>query len=111
MARGFDLDPTFFRDLLASDGVGDVVHIYANRVAARASTLAPDDPETAGSSIAEGIVVDRGVEHGRQVARVNALDFKSHWHEHGTSKMAATPFLRPAAEQEVGPLEADPRGD
>lgn len=111
MPRGFELDPGFVSALEASDDVGDVLEVFADRVAGRARELAPDDPETAGSSIADGIVVDRGVDRGRQVARVNALDFKSNWHEHGTSKMDPHPFLRPATEQEVGPIEGDPRGE
>jgi uncharacterized phage protein gp47/JayE len=48
-------------------------------------------------TVAAGIKVVSGDENGRFVVRVVATDFKSHWFEFGTVKMAAQPFLQPAA--------------
>lgn len=104
----FDRDPTFRSKLLTSAEVEALVADRAEAVADRARELAPDDPNTPTSSIAEGIEVDVAVEGGHVVARVNATDWKSHFHEFGTVKMPAHPFLRPAAEQELGALEAAP---
>lgn len=111
MSFHFDPDPGFKRELVKSDEVGFVVDGLAEQVADRARGRAPDDPRTTGSSIAEGIVVDRGVERGRRIARVNATDWKSHFPEYGTSRHHATPYLRPSAEEVVGPLEGEEAGD
>lgn len=107
MSVHFEPDPGFRRALLGSDDVGDLVGGLAADVAVEARKRAPDDPDTPGSSIAEGIEVDTGLERGRRVARVNALDWKSHFFEYGTSRHSARPFLRPSAEIVVGPLEGE----
>lgn len=106
MAARFRRDPLFAAAISTTPPpeVLAKVHAVAEEVAAVARKRAPDDPATPGSSIAAGIEVDLGTDR----ARVNALDFKSHWLEFGTVRTRAQPYLRPAAEQVVGRLEAGP---
>lgn len=103
----FEPAPGFKRELERSDEAAAIARDLAEQVADRARSRAPDDPDTPGSSIADAIAVDSGEDRGRRTTRVNALDWKSHFFEYGTSRMHARPFLRPSAEEIVGPLEGE----
>lgn len=102
----FELEPGFHRALLSSPEVLLLIGELTEATVHTAKALAPDDPSTPEHSIADGIVAEVGIFDGKAAGRAVAQDFKSHWHEFGTVKMHAHPFLRPAAEIEVGPLEA-----
>lgn len=109
MSARFARDPAFERQLLTSPAVEVIVADRGEAVAERARELAPDDPTTAGSRIADGIGVDVETVDGRRVAHVHS-GFPGPFHEFGTSRHPARPFLRPAAEQVVGPLSGEHEG-
>lgn len=83
------------------------------RDAARARAQEIDDPETA-NSIPDNVLVRFDGQHFRQTGDLKmAVGVKGgakkgdvfYWrfHEFGTEKMKATPFLRPAMQESVGP--------
>lgn len=98
----FRLDPRFAVAFLRSGDVRDLVMRKAHSVAARARQLAPDDPLTGAPDIKSSIGVELEETPRGIVARVRASDWKAHFHEFGTVKMPAHPFLRPALEAEDG---------
>ena len=103
----FRLDPTFERDLLSSSELGNVILELTEKTADRARELAPDDPNTPGSSVARGI--DASVDRTARgwIGRVNGWDFKTGWFEFGTSRVRARRMLGRALEETVGPVEKD----
>lgn len=105
-------DPQFRRRILGSVEVAEtVLRPLAEDVADRARQLAPDDPGTPGSRIADGVEVDVGTDdRGRQVGRILGTHFASHFSEFGTIREPERPWLRPALEEVVGPLVADTGG-
>jgi HK97 gp10 family phage protein len=103
---GFQIDPHFARALLRAESLFDVLLPKGEKVAEVARRLAPDDPATTTDDLRSSIKVE-SVRRERGVAvRVRASDWKAHWKEFGSSREQAKPFLRPAVEQVVGPLEA-----
>lgn len=104
--RTFELAPDFEEELLHSQPVRAVLEDRTQAVAERASRLAPDDPTTTGSDLHTNITADIGLDARGWVGRVNANDWKAGFWEFGTSEHGAVPFLRPALESEVGPVEA-----
>lgn len=109
MARGrsgFKMDPTFAARVLHAPGVRDVLEPRAEKVAERARQLAPDDPTTTHDDLRSSIGVVLMLRAGGWIARVIATDYKAHWKEFGSSREPAKPYLRPAVEAEVGPLNA-----
>lgn len=105
MARRFHRDPGFERALLASAPIRDLLVDRTAAAAARASDLAPDDPNTGGADLHSSIVADVELGPDGYTGRVTALNFKAPWFEEGATGVPARPFLRPAVEQEVGPIE------
>lgn len=73
--------------------MADVVQSETSRIADESKQIASEFSST----IADGITADVGFIDGQLVGRVNANDFKSHWFQFGTVKMAAHPFLDVAA--------------
>jgi hypothetical protein len=103
---GFKLDRTFAARVLSSPGIRDVLEPKAEKVAERARQLAPDDPATTSDDLRSSIRVVLMLRAGGWIARVVATDYKAHWKEFGSSREPAKPYLRPAVEAEVGPLNA-----
>lgn len=104
MARRFVRDRTFERKLLGSRDMRNVLERTGEAIAARARQLAPDDPDTVTDDLRSSIRVDMIDQPDGWTARVVADDYKAAWKEFGTSREAAKPYLRPAAEAELGPL-------
>lgn len=107
----FERDPGFERQVLGERWVGDLLEELVSTAAARASDLAPDDPATTGKDLHSSVYGDVELVGGRYRARVGATDFKANWFEHGAVGVPARPFLRPAVEEIIGPIEADPGGE
>lgn len=105
---GFVVDPGFERDLMRSGFVHDLLEDEAEEVALLAAELAPDDPSTTAPDLPSSIGAEVVMTDTGWVGRVVAADFKSAWYEEGASGVAARPFLRPALERLVGPVEAIP---
>lgn len=102
----FDEDPHFREALLRSAGVRVALEDRVAAVADVASELAPDDPDTTSNDLSSSIVGDVDMTARGWAGRVAALNFKAPWYEVGSARTEPRPFLRPAAEQEVGPIEA-----
>lgn len=107
----FEEDPNFRGELLRSAEIRAVLEEKATAAAKTASRLAPDDPRTSGADLHSSIVADVELTARGYAARVAALDFKAGWYEFGSSRTRARPFLRPAVEEEVGPLESGGGGE
>jgi hypothetical protein len=105
VARTFELADGFEDEILRSQPVRAIVEDRTQAAAERASRLAADDPSTSGQDLHSNIEADVGLDAHGWVGRVNANDWKAGWFEFGTSRQAARPFLRPALEAEVGPVE------
>jgi hypothetical protein len=104
----FELDPGFEAALLRSGGVRDALEQVVEPAARRASDLAPDDPATGGQDLHTSVYGDVAMTgHGFR-GRVGAMNFKAGWFEEGATGVPAQPFLRPAVEEHVGPIEAAP---
>lgn len=103
MGADFKLDPDFEQGALATTEVRDIVLDAANRAAARARDLAPEDE----GDLKESIFAEVELTSNGWQGRVGATDFKAAWKEFGTVRESPSPFLRPAVEEEVGPLEPD----
>lgn len=93
----FEMNPTFERDVLARNPALALmleplvrrVEASAKRHARRLSGNLADGIEgMVGTTIVDGI--------SRMIGRVVSKDFKTIWHEKGTRKMSAHPFLEPA---------------
>lgn len=107
MAR-FVMDPHFEDALMRSAGVREVLEERTEAAARLASDLAPDDPETLDNDLHTSVFADVGLTGHGWRGRVGALNFKGGWYEVGASRVTARPFLRPAVEAEIGPIEASP---
>jgi hypothetical protein len=104
---GFRLDPGFADALARTAEVGALVKEKASTAAARAKEIVAVDTGRLRDSIAgEAALTPRGWQ-----GRVVATDFKAPWEEEGTVRRSARPFLRPAVEQTVGPIEAPLEGE
>jgi hypothetical protein len=106
MAGKFQLDPGFEGALLRSGDVAALLEPFVQQVAARARELSPDDPDTPGSSIADGIEGEVGMSKDGFVGRVNGFDFKTGWFEFGAAGTPARRMLGQAVEEIVGPVKA-----
>lgn len=104
-SAGFRLDPGFAAAYARSDDARELLEDPVDRVAARARELAPDDPATSGDDLKGMIEGEVIMEDGRWIGRVASNNFKGNWKEFGSSREAAQPYLRPALEAEVGPVE------
>lgn len=107
----FEEDPAFRGALLRSTGVRAVLEEVVADAADLAGELAPDDPETGGKDLHTSIYGDVGMTSHGWAGRVGALNFKAPWLEEGNARTAPQPFLRPAVEAKVGPIEASPLED
>lgn len=96
----FELDPNFEPLMRRSTGLRNVISAYAEEVAGVARGLAPRRNDDLRNSIEAEV----GLDQNGILGRVNAHDFKAHWIEFGTVRTPAQPYLRPAAEQVLGPL-------
>ncbi len=87
----FRPDSAFEKAILRSDEVRALLQVRTNEMASQARR------ETKSKRIAAGIVANVGIVDGMLIGRVAATSFISHFHEFGTVKMRARPFLVPAA--------------
>lgn len=85
-------DPTFEAELLASPEMRTFMASLTDDVADEAERLAPRRL----GHLAAGVEGDVELVAGVWVGRVWDDDFKAAWHEFGTRKMHAHPYLRPA---------------
>lgn len=106
MAARFVLDPSFERRFLASPEVGELIAEAAAEAAERARAMAPDDPATTTDDLKSSVYGDVALTPAGWRGRVGATDYKAHWKEFGSSRERAQPFIRPAVEEVVGPIEA-----
>lgn len=97
----FIQNPTFEREFLASDESVPMLTDVGEAVTDRAQRLARKRSENMANSIELEVGLDTD---DVQTARINANDFKSHWWEFG-HRGRVDPFLRPAAEDIVGPVK------
>lgn len=95
MGARFKANPAINAELRRSPGVAKAVERRAKVAAEIARRLAP---RGATGNLADSIDVVRRPSGEGDVFRILVRDFKGHWHEFGTSKMAAHPFLRPGVE-------------
>ena len=100
----FTFDPGFEAALLRSDGVRDVLEDLVADAADTADGLAP----YLTGDLASSIYGDVALTEDGWTGRVGATDFKAAWFEEGADGVSPRPFLRPAVEQEIGPIEASP---
>lgn len=107
MGADFKLDPDYEQGAYRTDEVRDLIEDAGARTEAVAKSLAPDDPATIGDDIVSSIYHDTFLTPAGWQGRVGVTDFKGGWYEFGTSRQPARPYLIPAVEQEVGPIEAD----
>lgn len=95
----FKPNPAFVRGLPANPQVKRAIESRTVTATALARELAPDDPSTGTPDLKTGIVSKIGLTGRGWVGRIESRNFKGHWHEFGTSRMAAHPYLRPALER------------
>lgn len=93
----FEMNPNFERELLASNpALAAMLLPLVERVEASAKAHA----RRLTGHLADGIEGTVGVAFidgtPRMIGRVISKDFKTVWHEKGTRKMSAHPFLAPA---------------
>lgn len=91
--------------------MGATLHSRLPQIIARAEAKATTVVDTVGKAVAQSAQdkarrlsndMAEGIEYentGPGRGRVTANDFKTHFHEYGTSKMSAQPMLGPAAEE------------
>lgn len=111
MTSRFVMDPGFEAALLRSEPVRELIEEAATKAAGAAADLAPDDPATTRNDLHSSVFADVAITGRGWTGRVGASDFKAGWFEEGAQGVPARPFLRPAVEQEVGPIEADDGGE
>ncbi len=103
MARSlFIQDPGFEALLARSTGLRRVLEGYAQEIAGHAQQLVPVREGDLRDSIEADVQLET---EGGFVGRVNVFHYTAHWVEFGTVRTRAQPFLRPAAEMVLGPLE------
>lgn len=103
----FEPNPAFEAELLRSIEVAEMLDDVVEEAAARAVELAPDDPTTNDRDLHRSIFGDVAMTAHGYRGRVGATNFKAPWFEEGAVNVDQRPFLRPAVEQVVGPIEAD----
>lgn len=97
----FVINPDFADEILKSEELAPALLELGPPLVAGAQTRARKRLEKLADSI------DYEVGHndaGNIIGRLRADDFKAHWHEFGTAKKAAQPYLRPTVEELVGPV-------
>lgn len=100
----FTPDPGFEAALLRSSGFRDVLEDLVEDAADVAADLAPFETGALADSVYGDVAL---TEHG-WTGRVGATDFKAGWFEEGAVGVTPHPFLRPAVEQTIGPIEPGP---
>jgi hypothetical protein len=100
----FDLDPDFEDAVLRSAEFRDALEDLVAEAADVADLRAPYLTGTLASSVFGDVAL---TEDG-WVGRVGATDFKAPWFEEGADGVPPRPFLRPAVEETIGPIEAAP---
>lgn len=106
MSGRFVEDPNFRDALLRSAGVKEMLEERVGAAADLAAELAPDDPATTDNDLHTSVFGDVDLTQYGWAGRVGALNFKAGWFEEGAQGVPARPFLRPAVEAEIGPVEA-----
>lgn len=91
----FIVNKAIVKDIENEKSLVELLFELAKEVEEEARNLAPERTGKLKSRIDSVVGKDRGM----LLARVNSNDYKSHWHEFGTKKMNAHPFLRPALER------------
>lgn len=104
LGRRFTLDPGFAAAVSRTSQVRDLLDEKATAAAEEAANRAP----FATGALAESVFADVALTADGYRGRVGAEDFKAPWFEEGAAGVPARPFLRPAVEAEVGPIEAHP---
>lgn len=107
----FVRDPGFEMALFASVEIELALKDRTDAAAARARELAPDDPRTDEPDLHTSVFGDVALTATGYKGRVGATDFKAPWYEEGSARTAPRPFLRPAVEEEIGPVSAAQGGD
>lgn len=110
MAR-FKLDPSFEREIMRSAEMRDILEDAVEDAADLASDLAPDDPATGSPDLPSSLAGEVELTANGYRGRVVAHDWKAAWYEAGADGVPAQPFLRPAVEETIGPIEPAPDGD
>jgi hypothetical protein len=100
----FDLDPDFEDAVLRSAEFRDALEDLVAEAPAGADLRPPYLTGTLASSFLGDVP---HTEDG-WVGRVGATDFKAPWFEEGADGVPPRPFLRPAVEETIGPIEAAP---
>lgn len=96
-----EIDRNFERELLKSDFMRDLLEEPVQQAASMAKDLAPRDT----GDLAESVYGDVALTAKGWVGRVGAEDYKAPWFEEGATGVAHRPFLRPAVESQIGPIE------
>jgi len=109
MAGRFVRDPGFEAALFVSPEIEAALRDRCDAAAARARDLAPDDPRTGEPDLHTSVFSDVQLTATGYQGRVGATDFKAPWFEEGSARTSPRPFLRPAVEEEIGPVEAGER--
>lgn len=104
MTVRFERDPEFENAILREPLLGAHLKERVDAAASRASDLAPDDPSTGPPDLHSSVFGDVELTARGFRGHVGAEDYKARWFEEGATGVPARPFLRPAVEQEVGPL-------
>lgn len=107
MSVRFVPDPEFHRAIIREPALGAFLKERVDAAAARARDLAPDDPSTGSPDLHSSVFGDVSMMGPGFRGRVGAEDYKAGWFEEGATGVPARPFLRPAVEQEVGPIGVD----
>lgn len=107
MPTRFVPDPEFERNIVREPSLGAFIGERVAAAASRAAALAPDDPRTGSPDLHSSVFGDVALMGNGFRGRVGAEDYKARWFEEGATGVPARPFLRPAVEQEVGPLGPD----
>lgn len=98
----FVQDPTLEPLLRRSTGLRRVLRGYAEDIAELARIEVPVREGDLRDSIEADVALEPDDGY---VGRVNAFHFTAHWIEFGTVRTRPRPFLRPATEIVLGPLE------
>lgn len=88
----FVLDPAFEPAILRSSQMRDLLTDYGDEVAEQMFDSAPFRT----GALRRDITVETNYTASALTVRVVSHDFKTLWHEFGTKKMPAHPFMRPA---------------
>lgn len=102
----FVLDPSFARAVARTPDAKRALERAGAACVPVARELAPDDPATVGDDLRGGIMSEVEMTSKGWRGYVRGTDWKTHFYEFGTVKLAAVGMLRKAVERVVGPLDA-----